>query len=183
MSTVETLLTAEEFAKLPSKLGPLELVNGRIIKLNVPGPRHGQLCARLAYLLESLNEEHDLGHVVSNDTGVICAREPDTVRGADVAFYSDERAGRGPLSTRYLSVSPELVFEVTSPSESRAEVLHEVGDYLSASVEVVCVVDSQALHVEVHRNNRPIEIVSGDDALQLADVSSHIEIPMRRIFA
>ena len=33
-------------------------------------------------------DEHDLGHVLSNDSGVITERDPDTVRGADISFYS-----------------------------------------------------------------------------------------------
>jgi len=52
-------------------------------------------------------DEHELGRVMSNDSGVITERESDTVRGADVTFYSLNRHKairqngpfrRGPLS-------------------------------------------------------------------------------------
>ena len=39
-------------------------------------------------------EEHDLGHVLSNDSAIITERRPDTVRSADVAFDSDAKLPR-----------------------------------------------------------------------------------------
>jgi hypothetical protein len=58
-------------------------------------------------------DRHDTGRLVGNDSGVVTEHEPDTVRGADVAYYSYERIPRGPLPRgRYLTVMPELVFEV-----------------------------------------------------------------------
>ena len=44
--------------------------------------------------------DNDLGRVLSNDSGVITERGPDTVRGADVCFYSFVRVPKGPLPDR-----------------------------------------------------------------------------------
>ena len=44
-AVVEARLTAEEYAKLPDRGVPTELVRGRVIEMNVPAPRHGQICA------------------------------------------------------------------------------------------------------------------------------------------
>jgi len=62
-------------------------------------------------------EEHDLGHATSNDSWVLVGRNPDTVRGGDVAHYSYGRVPQGPLPAGYLDVVPELVFEVRSPTD------------------------------------------------------------------
>ncbi len=115
IAIAEKLLTAEEFLLLPDDGTPSELVRGRIVRMNMPKPRHGQVCARIVYLLERFQEDHPLGHVLSNDSGVVTERGPDTVRGADVAFYSYGRVPPGPLPRTYLTVVPELVFEVRSP--------------------------------------------------------------------
>ena len=44
MATVETLLTTEEFHLLPDDGQPLELVRGRVVVMNMPGFRHGEIC-------------------------------------------------------------------------------------------------------------------------------------------
>ena len=67
----EKLLTAEEYFLLPDDGTHKELVRGRIVRMNMPKPRHGQICARIVYLLERFQEDHPLGHVLSNDTGVV----------------------------------------------------------------------------------------------------------------
>ena len=59
---------------------PEELVQGRIITMPPPQPRHGQVCVKVIRILDRYVEEHDLGQVLSNDSGVITERDPDTVR-------------------------------------------------------------------------------------------------------
>src|SRR4051812_1645700 len=112
--TKSDLLTAEEFAERPDPGYPEELVRGRIVPMTVPKPRHGEICVEACFILKSWVRDHDLGRVLSNDSGVITQRGPDTVRGADVAFYSYTRVPKGPLPDRYLDVAPDLVVEVLS---------------------------------------------------------------------
>src|ERR1700758_5137292 len=115
MATVETLLTAEEYRLLPDNGQPTELVRGRIVPLNMPYPRHGEICSRVDRLVGFYVDEQRLGRLVTNDSGVVTERGPDTVRGADIAFYSYQRIPPGPLPQGYLDVLPEAVFEVRSP--------------------------------------------------------------------
>ena len=75
--------------------------------MNVPFPRHGQICTKIIRLLGNHVEEQKLGHVVANDSGVVTERGPDTVRGADVAYYSYRRVPPGPFPQRnYLTAVP-----------------------------------------------------------------------------
>src|SRR5207249_8014547 len=92
----EALFTAEEYAQRPDPGYPEELVRGRIVPMSQPTRRHGQICNKVGRILGNHAEEHDLGHVLNNDSAVITEREPDTVRGADVAFYSFARLPKGP---------------------------------------------------------------------------------------
>src|SRR6478609_7246048 len=101
MATAETLLTAEEFGRRPDPGYPEELVQGRIIAMPPPDRRHGQVCGQAYYLLRQHVDERDLGHVLSNDSGIITERDPDTVRGADVAYHSYARLPKGPLPAGY----------------------------------------------------------------------------------
>src|SRR5579859_3202372 len=88
----ERLLTAEEYVELPDRGVPTELVRGRVVEMNVPAPRHGQICCKVARIVGNYADEHHLGHVVTNDSGVRTEQDPDTMRGADVAFNSYIRA-------------------------------------------------------------------------------------------
>jgi hypothetical protein len=46
------LIRAEEFARVAPVLGSCELVRGEIVTVSPGGARHGQLTARIAFLLE-----------------------------------------------------------------------------------------------------------------------------------
>jgi len=52
---------------------------------------------------------------------------PDTVRGADVNFYSYERLPKGKVPEGFLPVVPDLIVEVRSPSERWVEMYAKVG--------------------------------------------------------
>jgi Uma2 family endonuclease len=111
------LLTAEQFAERPDPGYPEELVRGRIVPMSMPKPRHGEICNKAGRILGNFAEDRDLGRVLSNDTGVITERGPDTVRGADISFYSFARVPKGPLPDRYLDTPPDLVVAVRLPHE------------------------------------------------------------------
>src|SRR5581483_3813003 len=97
--------------------------------------------------------------VLSNDSGVLTKRGPDTVRGADVAFYSYGRVPPGPLPRTYLAVVPELVFEVRSPTDRWRAIVTKVGEYLTAGVAVVCVLDEATEAVHVYTDDQPVRIL------------------------
>ena len=167
-SVAETrFLTAEEFANLPDDGRKMELVRGRIVYVNMPYPRHGEICATIARLLGNFVSERNLGRVISNDSGVITERGPDTVRGMDVAFYSYQRVPPGALPQGYLKVVPDLIFEVRSPSDRWPKILAKVAEYLDAGVPVVCVVDQITESVHVYQAEEPVRIFTSDQQLEL----------------
>jgi Uma2 family endonuclease len=182
-ATAEKLLTAEEFLLLPDDGVPKELVRGRVIALNVPTPRHGQICVEVVYLLRRFLEDHRLGHVVSNDSGVVTERGPDTVRGADIAFYSYQRVPPGPLPRGYLNVVPELVFEVRSPTDRWGQILTKVGEYLEAGVSVVCVLDEQTTRAHFFTPQGPEQELAAEETLTFPDLLPGFEIRVERFFA
>lgn len=178
----EKLLTAEEFGLLPDDGTPTELVRGRIVRMNVPYPRHGQICARVAYILQRHMEDHSLGHVLSNDSGVVTEHGPDTVRGADVAFYSFSRVPPGPFPRGYLAAVPELVFEVRSSTDRWRGVLAKVAECLNAGVSVVCVLDDATETAHVYTDDQPVRMLTADQTLTLPDVLPEFQVVVGRFF-
>lgn len=124
----ETLITARQFSMMPDDGIPRELVRGEVVEMNVPGFRHGKICAAIARILGNYTVERNCGHVTANDSGIITRRDPDSVRGADVAFYSFQRIPAKQQPARYPDRSPELVFEVLSPDDRWSYVLGEVAE-------------------------------------------------------
>ena len=182
MATVEKLLTAEEYRRMPDDGRPTELVRGRVVPVNLPYPRHGQICVKVVRLLGNFVEAHDLGHVVSNDSGVLTERDPDTVRGCDVGFYSFARVPRGPLPDGYLPLPPDLVFEVRSPGDRWRAVLGKVLEYLDAGVQAVCVLDPVTERAHLYSAEEPEQVFQPDDELVIPEVLGDFRVPVRRFF-
>ena len=183
MSTmVANLLTAEEFRLAPDNGLPVELVNGVVVEMSLPTPRHGQICAKATRLLGNFADENDFGHVVSNDAAVITRRGPDTVRGPDVAYYSYQRVPRGPLPIGYIDVPPELAVEVRSRSDRWPLILQKVGEYLNTGVALVCVLDDETATAFLYSIERAPRTVTNDSELDLSEMLPGFRVPLRRFF-
>jgi len=145
MATAEMLelMTAEQFGQRPDPGYPEELVQGRVVARSVPDRMHGYVCGRADRIFGNFVDGHELGRVMCNDSGVITERDPDTVRGADVAYYSYSRLPKGTLPTGYGPEVPELVVEVRSANDRWREILEKVSEYLNAGVLIVVVLDPQ----------------------------------------
>ncbi|MEX2561423.1 MAG: Uma2 family endonuclease [Pirellulales bacterium] len=182
MATTEALLTAEEYARLPDAGRPTELVRGKVVMMNAPGFDHCWICNRIGQLLASFVYLHRLGHVLNNDSGVVTQRSPDTVRGADVAFYSYQRVPKGPRPKVYPGIAPELVFEVLSPDDRPRKVVEKVAEYLHAGVLCVCVVDPKRRTVVTHHPDGPERTLTADENLEFPAVLPGFSCPARHLF-
>lgn len=182
-TAAEPLTTVEQFARRPDSGAPEELVRGRVIRMPPPKPRHGEVCANSVSIVRDYVKAHDLGCVLSNDSGVITHRGPDTVRGADVAFYSYERAPKGPLPDAYLDVPPDLVVEVRSPDERWKAVFEKVTEYLEIGVRAVVVLDPEAETAHVFRADAAPERLERDGELTVPEVlGDGFRVAVRRFF-
>jgi Uma2 family endonuclease len=178
----QSLLTAEEFGRMPDLGPPDELVRGKIVSYPYRIPRDGEVCATLGWLLERYRKEHDAGYVLIGRTGVIVERNPDTVRGADVAYYSYTRLPKGSLSSSYGPEIPELVFEVKSPSDRWPALLQKVAEYLNAGVLFVTVLDPGEEIAVVYSAEGPPRTFGPDDELTFPDVLPGFRVNVRQVF-
>ncbi len=184
MATADLLMTAVEYWLLPDDGPPTELVRGRIVPMNMPTPRHGYFCVNVAAILREHVRQNDLGRIMGNDSGVLTERDPDTVRGADVAYFSYERLPRGPIPEGYLDVLPELVVEVRSQTDRWTEIINKVGEYLTAGVGVVCVLDPQSVQAFVfYSSDQSPRVFGADEELMLPEVfGDRFHVAVRHFF-
>lgn len=175
-------MTAEEFCLRPNSGYPEELVRGKIVGFTIPDRLHKFVCANFTHILGNFAEEHDLGRVMCNGSGVITERGPDTVRGADVCYYSYARLPKGPLATGYGPEVPELVVEVRSAGDRWAEIHEKVAEYLLAGVLTVIVLDPTPQTAHVFTADGPPITLGAEEELVLPGVLEGFRVGVGRFF-
>ena len=110
------LMTVEQFQALPERYDVLEELHwGCLITLSRPKPWHIKLQIRMVDLLRPLSAE--AGYVIT-ELPFRAVPEYD-LRAADVAFISYERWDC--VGDKDLIGAPELVVEITSPSNTKSQ--------------------------------------------------------------
>ncbi|NUQ61081.1 MAG: Uma2 family endonuclease [Pirellulales bacterium] len=170
MAATQTSITAEQFAEMLSATdgAQYELIRGELVKMTPASPRHGEVCIALGALLHVFVKSRGLGRVAVNDPGVITERDPDTVRGPDVAFWSPERLSE--LPNKFTHVPPDLAVEVVSPRDTHREVLEKVLHFLDHGVRLVWVVDPEERIATVYRSRHEVRILGETEELRGEDV-------------
>lgn len=161
-ATAKKLMTAEEFydwVHQPEQANKwFELVRGEVIELPSPRRLHGIICTKVGAALDRYTMERGKGYAANNDSAVILQRDPDTVRGPDVALYED--ADRlVDVHPKYGEVPPRLAVEVLSPDDRLGKVMRKIMDYLHNGVELVWLIDPETRNVTVHRPGKEAYVV------------------------
>jgi Uma2 family endonuclease len=164
----ERLYSAEEYAALDDNRRT-ELVKGRIIEVPPTGFRHGRVQLRLGRLLDEFAEKTGIGRALT-ESGTVTQRDPDTVRGPDISFYSFDRLPRDQSPKGYASVAPEYVFEVLSPSQRLTSILPKVGEYLGAGSQCAIVSDPERRTAVIYGADDSIRLLSADDLVRLPGI-------------
>jgi Uma2 family endonuclease len=165
--TKTKLKTAEEFydwVHQPENDNKwFELVRGEVIELPPPYKPHGVVSANVTRVLGNYTYQRRKGYIASNDSGVILERDPDTVRGPDVALYEDAEKFED-LHPKYGEVPPRLAVEILSPNDRANKVLRKITDYLANGVELVWLLDPEDRTVTVYRpDKRPYVVRVGEE--------------------
>ena len=145
-----------------------ELVRGEIVLMPLPKGRHGIICNRIGRFLGNLVDTRKLGWVTSNDTGVILERDPDTMRGPDVAYWSITRQPKMPEN--YFEIPPDIAVEVLSPDDRRKNVREKIKDYVKNGVKLVWLVDPDTRTVTVYQGSLRGSELDEADTLTGGDV-------------
>jgi Uma2 family endonuclease len=176
------LVTAEELERMGEQDFGYELVRGELVPVTPAGDEHGTLAALIAGALTAFVRPRQLG-VVQVEAGYILARNPDTVRGPDVAFVSRERrAALGGRRRGFIPGAPDLAVEVRSTDTTLVELSAKGREYLDAGTRLVWLVDPQSQTVQVHEPGREPRVVSVGAVLDGGDVLPGFALPLAELF-
>jgi Uma2 family endonuclease len=156
------LITAEEFMQMDLGEGMHELVRGEIIEVTPPGGWHGFVCGNAALLLGNFGKQTGHGYIMTNDTAVLTERDPDSVRGGDVLYYSNARWARGQAGPGIPPIVPDLVVEVYSPSDRPGKMGEKISEYLNAGIAMVWVLYPERRTLRIERLEDPVPMILED---------------------
>lgn len=180
---MQPVMTLDEFCEKHSG-DYVEFINGQVVELPMPQNKHGKICFNIAFHLGQHIVAQDLGHITINDSFVRVSSpgDPTRVRGADICYFSYARVPKGPFPEGLLDVSPELIFEVMSPSDLWTEVFAKVEEYLASGVLAVVVLNSDKRTASVCRPGVNQQDFATADTLTLPDVLPGFAVPVARLF-
>ena len=159
-----------------------ELINGRLVMVPAPNPKHQRVLLALALKLGNFNEEHRLGQVYVapydvflSDTNVV---QP------DVLFIS--RAREHTVTEQNVRGAPDLVIEILSPSTAEKDLGEKHELYERHGVLEYWIVDPTAETIAVHRQGNGrlslAESFGQGDTLRTA-VLKGLELKLDEVFS
>jgi Uma2 family endonuclease len=151
MSTVaQKLLTAEEFFLLPEPPGGLqqELVRGEVLNMPPPGTLHGVTQMKTGRRLGNFIDAGP-GGTLASESGFVTERAPDSVRGPDLSYWTKERLREIPVG--YAVISPDMIVEVLSPSNTTKKILEKLREYFVKGVRLVWVISPEDRTLTIYR--------------------------------
>ena len=175
-------MTAEEFLARHGDERGIELVRGIVRRKPMPGIFHGQVSGNLATDLGIYLRKTQFGRLLTNDTLVRTEQYPPSFRGPDLQVISYSRLPKDQKPAGVADVSPELVVEVRSPSNSWRELIRKAVEYLDADVKVVILIDPEKQTASIYRSNDNVQSIGVNDVLAIPDLLPGFEVPMTALF-
>jgi Uma2 family endonuclease len=178
-------MTAEEFfdwvLRPENQHKHYELERGKVVEMSRPGERHGLICLNVSGLLYNYVRKCRKGYALSNDPGVILERDPDTVRGPDVAYFEKGKK-YDQMNPKFTEDVPTLAVEVLSPNDRLGKVTRRVSEFLKAGTRLVWVIDPEARDVTVYRAGNGSYVVEFGQEITGEDVLPDFRCPVAEFF-
>lgn len=183
-SVASKAITAEEFFLMPPSAdgSKLELVRGEVVIVCRPGFRHGLRQLRIGGILDQFGRSNQHGRAVV-ETGIVTERDPDTVRGPDISYWSAERLPLDQEPEGYPETAPDLAVEVLSPNNRLPRIRVKMIEYYQRGVRMVWIVDPTDRTVTSYRSLDEGHILHETATLTGEDVLPGFTCQVAELFA
>jgi len=180
--TQSRLISGEELFTMGG-IGPCELIDGRIVAMSPTGQEHGTIEINVALALKAFASSGRLGTVMGGEIGIYTRRNPDRVRAADVILISNARRAQAPPSAGYLTVAPEVIVEILSPTDLWQEVRKKIEEYFAIGTEQVWIVEPANKALLVYRSPTSASKYGEEDTLTGEGILNGLTLPVAPLFA
>ena len=131
--TTRTTLTYEEYLEEPETMLRYDIVDGEMIMSAAPNIHHQTTLGNLNEPVRRFVRQNQLGGVWFAPLDVVVQQEPLRTRQPDLLFISNARTAI--IFEGRVHGGPDLVVEILSPSNSRAEIEAKLSDYAQVGVK------------------------------------------------
>ena len=145
-TTATNRLTYEEYLKEPYTMSRFDIVDGEVIMSAGPTRPHQIISGNVYRPVHRFASEGGLGEVLYAPVDVVVRQEPLRVRQPDLLFVANENSSI--LGDR-INGGPDLVVEILSPSNSRADIESKLADYAGIGVQECWLVAPEGQTIEV----------------------------------
>lgn len=175
----KTLLTIDEFDRLPAREGVLyELNQGEVSTMTEPMPRHNWVRDNIAAALREFVHPRRLGRIFL-ETGYQLSLE--TVRIPDISFLPADRLRDMDLDKR-IQGAPALAIEVVSPTDLAEELRQKVQQYLTAGTKAVWVFYPKSQEAQVFRGDGVTYVRREHESIEEPDILPGFSLELRTVF-
>lgn len=175
-------MTFEEAARLDPDATAGEIDEGEWVPVPKNTWRHGVTLSNIVFLLKLYARANAGFSVSAADPGVKLARDPDVLRGPDVAVVRSERVPTGKGVDGWLDGAPDLAVEVVGDGQTVTGMLKKAAQYLSAGAKAVWVVDADPRQVAVITAHG-VAVLEAAETLDGADVLPGFSCRVEEFFA
>ena len=144
--TTTTRLTYEEYLKEPESMLRYEIVDGEMIMSAAPHIFHQTTLGNVNEPVRRFVRENKLGGVWFAPVDVIVQQEPLRTRQPDLLYISNARAAM--ILEGRVHGGPDMVVEIFSPSNSRADIESKLADYALIGVRECWMISPEGGTVE-----------------------------------
>jgi Uma2 family endonuclease len=153
----------------------------------IKDPRHDWILSRLDRVLGTYIEQHGLGMVTLEQVGynVSLPDEEETGWAPDYAFVRAEHAESVLDAIEqdiYVPLAPDLIVEVVSPSQSRADMAERTQRWLAAGTRLAWVIWRAKQAVDVWQPDEPMRTLTARDTLEGLEVVPGFSMPVADLF-
>ncbi len=157
-----------------------ELIDGTLVE-KAMGWLESMLAGVLLQWLNNYLDQHPIG--VATGADGFSHLFIDTVRGPDVAFVSWERLPDGIPVEPIPNLVPNLVIEVLSKGNTRAEMSRKRREYFHAGVQIVWMIDPRSRSVAVYTSSEEVTLVDEQGRLDGGSVLPDWRVDVKELFA
>jgi Uma2 family endonuclease len=180
--TPQPKITAEQLGAMPGDGNVYELVNGVLKMMSPAGSEHGWIAGRIFWRLAQHVERHDLGQTYAAETGFRISDNPDTVRAPDAAFVSHVRLATVEPTRSYLPLSPDLLVEVVSPSDSFSDVESKARQWIEKGTSIVLIADPANQTICIYRDVSERIVLQSGETFDSGDVCGGWRLSVDEVF-
>ena len=148
-------ITLADYLLMPELHHPYEIIDGEMVHSPAPTPAHQIIGANIFTPLNQYVKAKELGVVLFAPVDIILQRDPLRTRQPDVLFIHKDNLPGTSLDDleglQLLEITPDLVIEVLSPSDTKKVLTGKLTDYQRIGVKECWLVSRETRSVEVLR--------------------------------